>query len=648
MKAQVLEFIGEHDLNLSSAIDAALAANARVKYYFSLLQTAAIRASHPEQPVDSLCRERLASGVEDRALDELVANSRLENGRYSLPGCTSVLQHIVEDLKIMAEPVLADQSDPERREVLAARLNRLLAQVPQPQQDRIEGAAIDEMTRAGEGASDSLHRLVMDLHRALNAMLAGLAEERLDGAAVYRIDDSDRPLIAAFMAGLNRTAPLKFNHPGLDTTGTRRGNRLIIQNDLGTTDAHVILIHVEGMHVQITHTDVHPERIQFLRVMLQRYPVAWGEERSKQTESLAEGLPFQWITGDFEASNSAELAGYLNFLASRLVFLIDWNRARKELRSFLRRKDRLALLNWAAETEVGHRGFLELGGAQLIHRAIEETAGSAIHFGDRLCEVLGDEAAMDFMRFVFQTAMEGLRDGQSVGLIHDRVRAELQAHFSSEGKRLLELAGEHAAMIFEIATVARDGIHSIEAGEKDGTFDRLAQRARTFEQSADRLVAAGREAVERRPEYTPLFRLLETADDAADELEEAAFLMALLVASEPGSDVLEALGSLADLLVQAAQEWIKAMSHAGHVDRRSGAQEDVRDFFTSVDALVALEHRADDAERALTYTAVQRARDFRQLCVCSKMANNLEEASDALKWAGLMARDYLLGHVLAG
>jgi hypothetical protein len=28
------------------------------------------------------------------------------------------------------------------------------------------------------------------------------------------------------------------------------------------------------------------------------------------------------------------------------------------------------------------------------------------------------------------------------------------------------------------------------------------------------------------------------------------------------------------------------------------------------------------------------------------MADSLEEASDALKWAGLMARDYLLGNVL--
>lgn len=635
MKSQVLEAIGEKELNRSSQIEAALAANARIKYYFSLLQTAAAHADHPQQPADSLSHERLSCGVEDRALDDLVANARRENECYRMPGVVTILQRIVHDVRTMAEPALAETN---------ARLERLLAQFPQPHDDLVEPSAIDQLTRAAGGDTDSLHRFVMDLHKALNAMQADLAEEHLDGAAVYHIRDSDRPLIRAFMSGLNRTAPLKFNHPGLATTATRIANRLVIQNDLGTTDAHVIVIHVEGLRVEITHTDVHPERIQFFRDMLQRYPVTWSAERSNQADSLA----FQLITGSFQAEDPAALLEYLNFLGARLVFLIDWNRARKELRSFLRGKDRIALLSWAAGDEVGHRGFLELGGAQLVNRAIEDTAGSAIHFGDRLCDVLGDAAALDFLRFVLRTAMEGLRDHQSPGLIHDRVRAELQAHLSSEGKRLLQLAAEHAAMIFEIATLARDGIRNIGAGETNEKLQRLARRARQFEQKADQLVAASLDAVERRPEYTPLFRLLEIADNAADELEEVAFLMELLVASQPGGEVLDALGALAGSLVEAAQEWIKALTHAAHIDKTGAAQDDIRDFLTSIDALVALEHRADDAERALTYSAVQRARDFRQLHIYSKMADSLEEASDALKWAGLKARDYLLGHVLAG
>ncbi len=635
MKSAVLDAIGETGLNRPGQIEAALAANDRIKYYFSLLQTAIARADHPEQPADPLRHERIACDVTNRDLDELVPNALRENGRYRLPGCAAVLESIVQDVRIMAAPVL---------DAFAERLERLLAEFPKPEDDLIDGGAVDKLTRAGTSEADSVHRLVMDLHKALNAMQVELAEERLDGAAVYHIENSDRPLIAAFMAGLNRTAPLKFNHLGLGTTATRIGGRLVIQNDLGTTDAHIIVIHVEGTGATLTHTDVHPERIQFLRDMLKPYSVSWGEEQSSALDSA----PFQLVTGRFDAKDSIELLAYLNFLASRLVFLIDWNRARKELRAFLRGKDRIALLAWAAEAEVGHRGFLEMGGARLINRAIEDTAGSAMHFGDRLSDVLGNEAALDFMRFVLRAAMEALRDHQSPGLIQDRVRAELQAHFSSEGKRLLQLASEHAAIIFEIASLVGEGIHSIASGERNGCYERFAKRAREFEHDADQLVVASCGAVRRRPEYTTLFRLLEAADDAADELEEVAFWTELLVSSEPGGEVLDTLGGLADLLIQAAEEWIKALSHAAHMDRPGGkgAQAETRDFLTAIDALFALEHRADDAERALTYAAVQNARDFRQLHIYSKMAHSLEEASDALKWAGLIARDYLLGNVL--
>jgi hypothetical protein len=53
----------------------------------------------------------------------------------------------------------------------------------------------------------------MDLHKRLNARQADLAEETLDGAATYNLAEAERPLVAAFMKGVNRTAKLKFAHP---------------------------------------------------------------------------------------------------------------------------------------------------------------------------------------------------------------------------------------------------------------------------------------------------------------------------------------------------------------------------------------------------------------------------------------------------
>ena len=151
----------------------------------------------------------------------------------------------------------------------------------------------------------------------------------------------DRPLVAAFMAGLNRTAKLKFAHPGLATTATRAGGRLVIQNDIGTTDAHVIVIHVEGLTVSVTYTDVHPERLAFFQDMLKPHAVIW---ESGRTGALAAGAPFYLATGRIEAADAEACRAYLEFLGSRLVFLIDWNRARKQLRGFLRGPDRAGLV----------------------------------------------------------------------------------------------------------------------------------------------------------------------------------------------------------------------------------------------------------------------------------------------------------------
>jgi hypothetical protein len=194
---------------------------------------------------------------------------------------------------------------------------------------------------------------------------------------------------------------------------------------------------------------VHLERLDFFKEMLQPKAVIWDKE---STAVLAEGAAFYMATGHVDAKDADSCGAYLDFLGSRLVFLIDWNHARKQLRGFLRGPDRLALLSWAAEKEIGHRGFLELGGAHLVNQAIEATAGSSMHFGDRLCEVLGDTEAIAFLHFVFGTATEGLLSNQSQALIHDRIRVTLAVQFSNEERQLLGLAADHAGLIFELAS----------------------------------------------------------------------------------------------------------------------------------------------------------------------------------------------------
>ncbi len=638
MKTEVLAAIGEENgLRRPAAVNAALAANDRVKFAFTLLQAALAHADHPEQPAETLRRERLACGIDDPELDGMIAATRRQGARYVVPGAPKLLAHIAADMRVMAAPVLAAG-----RPGVAARLDALLTAMPAAENDLLDAGAVAAMTRLRHGGADSLHQLVMDLHKELNTLQAGLAQETLDGAAVYGLAAEDRPRVVAFMAGLNRTARLKGDHPGLGTTATRSGERLVIQNDIGTTDAHVIVVHVDGLTVSVTYTDVHPERLAFFQSLLERYQPEWEMVRSG---ALAAGAAFHLATGRYVAADEAACCGYLEFLGSRLVFLIDWNRARKQLRAFLPGAARLALLRWAAEQEVGHRGFLELGGGKLINQAIEATAGSAMHFGDRLSDVLGVAETEAFLRFVFHAATDGLLARRSPSFVRDRVRAELLRYFTNEERRLLRLAAEHAGLVFELASLTRDGVQAVTGGAE--ALEKLAKRARRFEHDADQLVIDAREAVRRRPEYGAFRLLMEASDDAADELEEAVFLLGMLAAAKPDGPVLGPLRTLAGLLDEAAREWVKALAHAAHVKEPGGA-DDTDDFLSAIDRIAALEHQTDDAERALTAAAVRHAADFRQLHLYAALGSKLEAASDALKHASLVLRDHMLAELTGG
>lgn len=629
-----METLGEDALTLPAQIEAGLAANDRLKYYFTLLQVARSHADQPDQPASSLKQERLVAGIGDSALDGVVAATHKEGTSYRLPGCRRLMDAIADDARLMA--VRAEPSTKQR-------LKRLLDDLPKAEDDLVESGAIDSITRADRDRGDSLHQLVMDLHKQLNALQAGLAEEQIEGAAAYHLGEGDAPLVEAFMVGLNRTAALKFGHPGLSTTVTHSRQRLIIQNDIGTTDSHVIVIHIEERKVSLTYSDVHLERLQFFSSLLDSFPVTWTNPNSSQSATLAGGAPFFLSTGSFEAKDHQQLLAYLDHLGSRLVFLIDWNRARKQLRGFLNGAQRLRLLRWAADADIGHRGFLELGGARLIWGAVETTAATSIHLGDRLCDVLGEDLAFAFVQFAFKTAAEGLLARQSDGLIRDRIRAELLNHLKTAEGRLLGIVVEHAGLIFEIATALRDRLFGPRGDVAE--LARLAKRARHWEHEADKLVAEVAVSVRRRPELNPFRRLIEDADDTADQLEEAAFLLGLLE-SAANHRAVESLQPLASILAEASQEWVKALGHAQHVQRH-GLRDDADDFLMAIDRLSVVEHDADDAERSVTVAALNKATDFRELHLLSQIRQGLGEASDSLKRASLILRDHVLGDVLA-
>jgi uncharacterized protein Yka (UPF0111/DUF47 family) len=639
-KLRIIHSLGEPGLLLPSLINAGLAANDRAKYYFTLLQAAAAQAQHPDRVAPDLRRERLACGVEDESCDAIVASSAVQGGdTCRIPGSAAIMSTLLREIETMLQPVV-EQGSAE----LATRFDALRTGAPSAQDDALAVADIHQMTSGHRASGDSLHLLVMDAHKALNALQASIASETIEGAATYGLDPEDRALVRAFMQGVRRTAPLKFDHPGLGTTATRIGDRVVIQNDIGTTDAHVLVVHVERRRVAITYTDVHLQRLLFFQNMFQRFDVEWEDTRSRRDDALEEGL-YHLSLGTFSPGDDAGLRDYLAFLGSRLVFLIDWNKARKRLRALVSKSESIRLLAWAADHDVGHMAFLKAGGEQLIYDALDFAAKGQVRFGERLEEILGPEAASQYLKFVLKACSENLLQNEPESFIQDAVRAELFNHFRTGQQFAYDIAAEHAALVVEIAGGVRDGILGMRAADGGAAVRVQAQRAKVWERRADDLVNQARAASKHAGSSETFRGIVEAADDVADELEEAAFHLTLMPSAAGGLPPHPKLQTMGELLVQGAQEYVKLIETARHV-RRGGARDDMHDFLEATHRIMTLEHETDEAQRAVEAAMTADVDSFLVLHVLTETARNLEQAADALMHCSLRMRDYVLGEVM--
>jgi uncharacterized protein Yka (UPF0111/DUF47 family) len=639
VKQDIAIELGEQALLLPTLVNRALEANDRAKYFLTLLQAARSHADQPEKPYSSLRDERLAAGISDDHLDDVVRGSRRAGrGTCVIPGASDLLLSLTTAVAAMLAPleVAAIQFKMDR-------LDALLETAPALNGDHISDSYIEQVASADPTHGDSYHQLIMDAHRALNRLQAEIATESLDGASVYQIEDSDRPLVSAFMAGVHATAALKFEHTGLGTTATRAGKRLLIQNDIGETAAHLIVISVQGLTVTVTYTDDHRRRMTFFQALLDRYSLQWSGTEPRKGSSL---LGSHYLaTGRYEARDVGALNLFLQFLGSRLVFLIDWNRARKRLGAFVGKKDAINLLRWAADIDCGHMAFLQLGGERLVYDAVELAAKIPARYGEPLRDVLGPDATLEVVRFALQASARGMLSGKSQQLIRDELRVELLHHVSAAHARLLEAAADHAVLIVEAALTLRTALLHLGATDSQGYLTRASKRAMAWEHRADEILSGVRVSARRVDGAHALVRLLTTADDAIDDLEEAIFLLTLLPTEAIGV-VRSVLDALADVCVLASKEHLKALLIAREVIDGSGPDE-LEDFLVAVDRVMTLEHEAEARDRISRATFIARAADFRSLYVADSISRGIEDATDSMMRSALGLRDHILGQMAA-
>lgn len=677
-KSQAVAMLGQRGLMMPVWVNAALAANDRLKLYLSVLQAAVAHAERPEREALDLSRELAALGLGSATwLHELPAGASRVGGGHPdkhhdgeddgdillIPELDRLVAALNDDLAIMARPVLESSTTDAEPHLRVHQWQAWLDALHGEQLDRHQLRSLTHGKRPAHGHAhkhpvdvdelddtpdDSLHLLIMDLHKAINRLAADLASEVIDGAHVWQLADDDRPLVEAFMRGLNRTAPLKFDHPGLDTAATRDGDRLLLQNDIGTNDAHVLVINVQGLDITLTYSDLHRTRFAFFQALLNPLGAGWSDMSSRVAPDLNEGQAYTVGNARFACEDRIRLARTLEGIGAAIVFLIDWNRARKRLVNFVDKEGAMAVLTAAAENEVGHMAWLKAGGERLIFSAMQAVGSGTFRIGDRLDEVLGTTQARTFLLDVMRLSTQALMHGQPIALVADETRMLLARQVQRRTTEF-ELLDEHAAYCQTLAQAVSDALDHGHDGLREVAPD-VAARAKAWERRADHIVMQARDEAARLPRWQPVARLLTLSDDIADALEEAAFMLSLIADHHQKgwtAEVRQALSKLAQTVLQATQDHIRALAIARHLGEQgeaslAGASDDGDAFLAATWAVLRAERQCDDLLRQARRAILHAIEDAPSLMLANDLAMTLELASDRLLSASYALREMVL------
>lgn len=635
-KADVVAALGQSKLLLPARIKAALAANDRIKFGLTALQAAASHAADSTVPPLDLRHDYDAAHMDAPWMLTIQDKAWRENGTLHLEHLSRLAERFSDDLGQMARP-LEDSGDETHRAQME-RVTHWRQWLGELNAGTLDAAQLAALTSGRRGADDTFHILVMDLHKSLNHLSAQMSDETVAGAHVWQIDDSDRQRIAAFMRGLNRTKKLKFDHPGLDTAATRDGDILLIQNDIGTNDVHVLVVKVEGLVITLTYSDLHERRFAFFRDLLAGIGAQWSDIGTRRNAGLNFGDDYIVGNARFICADTRELDTALDKLGARIVFLIDWNRARKRLNRLVSKSLAVDVLTQAAQRESGHMGWLLAGAEELVFDAMEALSPDHFHMGDQLDTVLGEDEASEFLVDTLSIAAEAMLAGQTKSLIADQVRLLLSRHVNRHRDEFSLLA-EHAAYCHALAEGVRDALAY--GHETDlAVAEKLAERAKAWERKADHLVIRLREQAEVNPRRLPFLRLIECADDAADALEEATFLLSLIAENHHqgwNDDLRAVLRRLADKVLEAAQDHVKAIAVARTLTEASLAQ-DHDEFLGVCWRVVNAERLCDALTRDTRRLFARHVSDAASLTLGTDFAGALEATTDALLKTGYAMR----------
>lgn len=639
LKEKAVESLGQQSLLLPAWITVALNANDRLKLLITLLQSANQHALMPEAKVLNWGKDfRSAGFVELDWVKDFATSAYLEDEFLIVSSQEIFFDNLQENLSLMARPVieLRDATNENlcaRCEVWHSHLKKFSTA------EGISNATITALTHGDRKQNDSFHLLVMDLHKCINAIASTISTENIAGAHAWHVLPEDHARIEAFMHGLQRTAPLKFSHPGLDTAATRDDKRLLIQNDIGTNDAHVLVIEVRDKKIELTYSELHKGRFDFFRTMLENIGFEWQVFEPVITAELNAGKPYYVGKATFLAKKETDLLQALYMVGSRIVFVIDWNRARKRLQHFVCKKVAIKLLTQSAESEYGHMAWLLAGGEKLVYQTMQSVASDAFRIGDRLDEVCGEHAAELFLEDLMRMCSAMLLDQQPTSLIADEARM-LLVHVLRKRSFEFDLLADHAAYCHALSQLLSQCLET-STEQTVNSFKVFADQAKEWEHAADRLLTEARQRAERQPRWQPVVHLLSQSDDVADTLEESIFIISMLTRT-PMHSITPEVGAVLARLVQATQaaiqDYIKAIQIARDITS-DGTSQDTDAFLKVLWQMLRAERHCDELYREARLLIVTHLHDQPvAFGLTSDLAAAIESASDALLSVGHQLR----------
>ena len=639
LKDKAVESLGQQSLLLPAWITVALNANDRLKLLITLLQSAKQHALMPEAKVLDWGKDfRSAGFVELDWVKDFATSAYLEDEFLIVSSQETFFENLQENLSLMARPVieLRDATNENlcaRCEVWHSHLKKFSTA------EGISNTTITALTHGDRKQSDSFHLLVMDLHKCINAIASTISTENIAGAHAWHVLPEDHARIEAFMHGLQRTAPLKFSHPGLDTAATRDDKRLLIQNDIGTNDAHVLVIEVSDKKIELTYSELHKGRFEFFRTMLEKVGFEWQVFEPVITTDLNAGKPYYVGKATFLAKKETDLLQALHMVGSRIVFVIDWNRARKRLQHFVSKKIAIKLLTQGAEGEYGHMAWLLAGGEKLVYQTMQSVASDAFRIGDRLDQVCGEHAAELFLEELMRMCSAMMLDQQPTSLIADEARM-LLVHVLRKRSFEFDLLADHAAYCHALSQLLAQCLET-STEHTANSFKVFADQAKEWEHAADHLLTEARQRAERQPRWQPVVHLLSQSDDVADTLEESIFILSMLTRT-PLHSINPEVGAVLARLVQttqaAIQDYIKAIQIARDITS-DGTSQDTDAFLKVLWQMLRAERHCDELYREARLLIVTHLHDQPvAFGLTSDLAAAIESASDALLSVGHQLR----------